>query len=215
MEEQKETKKTGILWLGTEKCDLLYRVASIGAKEGWHVMVIDNSLSGDFFSAVAGADPGTDDVNRGNMTAIRNYLFEEGVYDAYEFVFYYQGLNVQAPAEGRFDMAVAQCTALGHEVCGTAKVLAGAPKAASNVLVYRDRASKKVSAAALKEELSFPDGEIITMDYDRNTMAQYAALTLDGDCGRLKEAGEDMAEAVAWFAGRLYGMNAKALKKYR
>ena len=210
-----EGGKAGLLWLGTEKCDLLFRVAGIGAKEGRRVLVIDNSLCGDFFSAVAGADPGLDDVNRGNLTALRDYKYEEAMLGAFDHVFYYQGMNRRARASGRFDILVVQSTALGHEIRAARDEAAEAPRAPRTVLVYRDRASKKVSPPALAEELSVEPDETITMDYDRGDMSQYVSLTLDGDFGRLRDAGEDMREAVAWFAGELYGMGAKDLKRYR
>lgn len=82
-----------ITYIGLERCDLLYYLVKLGRLAGKHILVIDNSFSGDYAAIYTKEE--SDMVEYENVTIARGYALTEQVASQYDFVFLYYGRNLK------------------------------------------------------------------------------------------------------------------------
>ncbi len=122
-QDQVEEKKTMVVtFSGSEICDLLYYVSTIGVKEGKKVLVIDNSWNHDFFSLYGDGvtdkdgdgNPDIEHIN--NLTVCRGYKLTDEQMEYFDNVFIYTGHNIECESLYTPDYIVYNITSEANEV---------------------------------------------------------------------------------------------------
>ena len=80
-----------ISFIGTEKCDLLFALAKVGISSGKKILIIDNSVTGDFYN-IYNKD-GEDIIDYNSMTIARLFEYDESKVKNYDYIYLYEGLK--------------------------------------------------------------------------------------------------------------------------
>ncbi len=202
-----------ISYIGTEKCDLLYYLAKAAEKLKKETLVIDNSITGDFYKALSQGyiSEESDVVTRGLITTVRNK--EVPKESPYEVTLIYEGLNPEY--EDYRDLTLVATSLSGIETAYITDGLINELKSSKNynyLLLIRDKVTKKQNeefAETVFKRKPFLTYELPPANED---IVSYFALTNNGTV-EFKFMSRETRQMIASMVSDIFGITPKEAKK--
>lgn len=203
-----------------ERADLLYYITKLCTKCNSNVLVIDNSVSEDFFT-IFDNETGALVTTRPYLTVTKKVFITDNElsaskYDSFDFIFVYMGTNLMdmpfnpdeciiAPGYEPYEMKMIDVIRNNYN------------REIKNTLIIRDKADNKFSDKLVLDSLNLNEQTTMySLDHDSAQYASYIALLYNKDVAKIslkKSATADMLEYLNDFGINYLGQDAKTMKK--
>lgn len=215
----KQIKK--FLYVGKERCDVLYFLVKLIANTNKNVLVIDNSKRNDFFE-IFSMDESDEEIRKDNIVVAKNViltneLLRSSKVDAFDFVFVYLGLNTME-MEFDIDALIVAPAAEPYEI-RLSRMIAAAfnDDDIDTIIIPRDKVDNSYSKKGFVDALELNANSFVyPMEFDASTYATYVSLLHNKDITRIsfkKAVNEDMIEFLNDFGMRYLGLEQKEMKQ--
>ena len=197
-----------IVYIGLERCDFIYHLSTILSLRG-NVLVVDNSISGDLFSAVCKNGEKTAEWN--NITYARNVDVEKSDTSYYEHVIIYAGSE---PYSEKLDNAtllvMPDYTKNGVKLL---EKLAATDQTEQTLIIMRDYCTKKLTDKSIATLVGInPKAIVGHLNLSIQDVAAYVTLTHNGH-QNIKGVSDNMLEALTYVVSKFFAMDDKKAAK--
>lgn len=184
-------------YFGHERCDTMYYILRAAQILNLNSLVIDNSISGDFFRSLSDEE----DVDTNALiTILRNYKITDDFLDEseYDLFIYYVGLSSDSKIDCVFDRLFI-CPTQSYIVIKDTKAAIAGIRKDNIVLIYDDLTKTKITLETLKSELGMEGYDLgeneFELGLDETRIFKYETLTFTGEVA-LKGNTKDYANTV-------------------
>lgn len=196
-----------ISFIGTEKCDLLYALVKVGISAGKKILIIDNSVTGDFYNIYN--QDGEDIIDVNSMTIARLYEYDSMKVKNYDYVFLYEGL--QPGYYGSRDLTIANMGVAPSDL----KMVSQAFNASNFrenpnlILIRRDRdVSRKIKTDYFASAFGWTCNNNYKIKFSETDYRAYYMLCINRDIKLTAFSGEFL-ETLYSLVQIIYGFNGK------
>lgn len=198
-------------YFGHERCDIMYYLLRGAQLLNKKVLVLDNSISGDFFRSLSNEE----DVDENAMiTLMRNYHITNKDLSETDFdVFiYYGGLAKDYKPDYRFDKLFVVPTQSSVVITDTKAAISGILKE-NVVFIYDDVTKQKITFDVLKMEFGFENYEFnsdeeLEIALDETRIFKYETLSHVGEVA-LKGNSKEFSNIIFNMIIKIFDVQAK------
>lgn len=202
-----------ISYVGKERCDLLYYITMLGQRAGKQILVIDNSVTHDFFDLYEKIDH-EDVVESDFITVCKDYCMDEQLKEEYDYIFIYEGITRMHSYKGKRDITIVAISMEAAELKHIKNAFLdydGKTKL-NPLLIVRDCVNNKVSNNDIAEKLCITPEDVLRIGFDQRDYAMYINLS-HNKIGRFKGLSQEMEDAISYIGEFLYQLDRKTMKR--
>lgn len=203
-----ESHSKVISFSGLERCDFAYYIAKTLAAKA-NVLVIDNSYNADLFDAV---DCFIENfaVQKGSITFIKNVAFSRELFDQFDYVVIYQGMNIDKKSMYESDFSfilpdytpysLKQFSELEEDLLNKSEI------------IMRDKVSGKINEKTVLEFLKISKDNLIGfIPYDEKDYSYYISLAYNGR-QKIQGLSPNYVDALAYVITKVMDVTTKDAK---
>lgn len=215
--------KRVFLYIGKERCDVLYYITKLVVSVNKSVLVIDNSKANDFYEIFADEPSETEEIRKGKIVIAKNVvvtdelLTSQVVVEDFDYVFIYEGLNntcmgfdidvlMVAPAIEPYEIRTSQKMA---EPFVTNDI--------DTIIIPRDKVDNRYSPKGLIDALELnADASVYPVELDANNYMAYISLLHTKDWSKFsfkKTVNDDILSILHDFAETYLEVDEKEIKQ--
>lgn len=202
-----------ISYVGKERCDLLYYVTTLGQRAGKEILVIDNSVTHDFFNLYEKIDH-EDIVESDFITVCKDYCMDEQLKEEYDYIFIYEGISKMHSYKGPRDTTIVAVSMEDTELRNIKNAIRDYDENAklNPVLIIRDCVNNKINVADIAEKLHINPEVMFRIGFDQRDYAMYINLS-HNKIGKFRGMSPEMEDAVSCIGEFLYQLDSKTVKR--
>lgn len=188
------------VFAGLERCDFVYYLGNILSVTEKTVLIIDNSSLHDLFYAVAGIDEDARSFCRQNITYLLNAGYSESLYEKYDFVLVYQGMQFDHEEADMAEHIYFMPDLLPITLHAFAKHMHELENYENSSLIFRDQTSGKISTPSAAAIMGMPKECIVgSILCDFRDYGMYLSLTHNGHQS-IRDLSPSFMEALTYVA---------------
>lgn len=203
-----------INYIGKERCDLLYYIIKSGIHFGKTALVIDNSISNDFYHLYQKEENG-EVIELNHLTVCKNMKIDEEIAKEYDLVIIYNGLTNQPFVLGTERFVIASSLE-GNEFERIHVILNALPQDSLNAPIFciRDNVSKKITPGYMVDQLQIVPQVIYNLPCDLVDYELYINLSHDKSV-KVKRQSDSMMLMIKECSMAWFNLTEKEWTKFR